>query len=208
MGCISLYGVNDIRLEALELLTITEEKLLIRVVSDSVCASTYKAVKQGAAHKRVPPDIAENPVIVGHELSGEILQVGKSLQAQWQVGQKVVLQPALKLENGYNPGYSYPYIGGNTQYAVVPKLVLERGCLLSYEGEGFFAGPPVHDLQGSLNLYRIHYDGIHVVGTAASIPQDMEDVLRLMEERKMEPRAMVSHILGLDAPAALLKGSR
>lgn len=341
-----LYGANDIRLEEFQLPEITKEEVLIRVVSDSVCASTYKAVKQGTAHKRVPPDIAENPVIVGHELCGEIVEVGADLQDQWQVGQKVVLQPALKLPTGYDPGYSYPYIGGNTQYAVVPKLVLERGCLLPYAGEGyfagslaealaccirgfkgfyhtdytdytrtdgakkggrmailggagpmgigcvelaagyagvaqvvvtdldqsrldyaarmsspekaaekgtqvvylntgnledpvktllelseggfddvyvmvpvpalfnmaekickedgcinFFAGPPVHDLQGSLNLYRVHYDGIHVVGTAGSIPQDMCDVLHLMETGKIEPGAIVSHILGLNAAA-------
>ena len=341
-----LYGANDIRLEEFDLPEITGEEVLIRVVSDSVCASTYKAVKQGTAHKRVPPDVAENPVIVGHELCGEIVEVGADLQDQWQVGQKVVLQSALKLPSGYDPGYSYPYVGGNTQYAVVPKLVLERGCLLPYAGEGyfagslaealaccirgfkgfyhtdytdytrtdgakkggkmailggagpmgigcvelaagyagvaqvvvtdldqsrldyaarmsspekaakkgteviylntanvedpvktllelseggfddvyvmvpvpalfnmaekickedgcinFFAGPPVHDLQGSLNLYRVHYDGIHVVGTAGSIPQDMCDVLHLMETNRIEPGAIVSHILGLNAAA-------
>ena len=135
-----LYGANDIRLEEMQLPSITEEEVLIRVVSDSVCASTYKAVKQGAAHKRVPADVAENPVIVGHELCGEIVQVGECLKENWRVGQKVVLQPALKLPSGYDPGYSYPYIGGNTQYAVVPKIVLERGCLLPYGGDSYFEG--------------------------------------------------------------------
>ena len=57
---VRLYGVNDIRLEEFELPAITEDEVLIRVVSDSVCASTYKAIKQGSAHKRVPDDIAEN----------------------------------------------------------------------------------------------------------------------------------------------------
>ena len=36
-------------------------------------------------------------------------------------------------------GYSYPFVGGNTQYAVVPKVVLERGCLLPYHGDSYFA---------------------------------------------------------------------
>ena len=340
---VRLYGVNDIRLEEFELPAITEDEVLIRVVSDSVCASTYKAIKQGPAHKRVPDDVAENPVIIGHEMCGEILQIGANVEG-WQVGQKIVIQPALKLPSGYDPGYSYPYIGGNTQYAVVPKIVLERGCLLPFNGEGyfkgslveslgciirgykglyhtdytnyvrtdgakaqgkvailggagpmgigtvelavgyagvkqvivtdlnqerldyaekmcspekaaqkgvdlryintstmedaarelirlsdggfddvfvmvpvaglfamaekicredgcinFFAGPPVHDLQGSLNLYRVHYDGIHVVGTAGSIPEDMTDIITLIEEEKINPGALVSHILGLNA---------
>ena len=61
---ILLYGADDIRLEEFELPEITQEEILIRVVSDSVCASTYKAIKQGTAHKRVPKDIAENPGIL------------------------------------------------------------------------------------------------------------------------------------------------
>lgn len=277
-------------------------------------------------------------------MCGEILQVGDSLKDEWKIGQKIVIQPALKLESGYDPGYSYPYIGGNTQYAVVPKVVLDRGCLLPYEGDSyfkgslaeslaccirgykglyhtdytnyertdgakasgrlailggagpmgigcvelalgyagvsqvvvtdlnqerldyaakmcspehakekgvdlqyvntsnvedpvaflkelsnggfddvfvmvpvaslftqaeeicredgcinFFAGPAIHDFPGALNLYRVHYDGIHVVGTAGSIPQDMTDIIHLVEEDKINAGAIVSHILGLKA---------
>ena len=63
----------------------------------------------------------------------------------------------------------------------------------------FFAGPAVHDLQGSLNLYRVHYDGIHVVGTAGSIPQDTVETISLIEDKKINAGALVSHIMGLDA---------
>ncbi len=73
---IRLYGANDIRLEEFQLPEITEEEVLIRVVSDSVCASTYKALIQGPAHKRVPDNVAENPIIIGHEMCGDILQEG------------------------------------------------------------------------------------------------------------------------------------
>jgi len=272
------------------------------------------------------------------------LEVGANLKDTWKVGDHAVIQPALKLDNGHDPGYSYPYIGGNMTYAVVPKIVLERGCLLPYEGKGyyegclteplacvlrafkglyhtdytnyvrtdgakrggklailggagpmglaaielavgyagcsqvvvtdlseerldyaktkcspeaakargcdlvylntsniedpaaklleiseggfddvfvmvpvsalltmaekicttdgcinFFAGPAIHDLQGSLNLYRVHYDGIHLVGTAGSIPEDTVDVIKLIEAGAINPGVMVSHILGLDA---------
>ena len=73
------------------------------------------------------------------------------------------------------------------------EICREDGCV------NFFAGPPVHQLSGSLNLYRVHYDGIHVVGTAGSIPEDMEDVLRLIEQDRINAGAIVSHILGLNA---------
>ena len=342
---VRMYGANDLRMETFELPELGNDEILMRVISDSLCTSTYKAVKQGSAHKRVPPDIAENPVIVGHEMCGEIVAVGKNA-GDWKEGQKVVIQPALKLENNYDPGYSYPYIGGAATYVIVPKIVLERGCLLSFEGDSFFkgslvealgcivrgykgfyhtdyetyirtdgakkggklailggagpmgigavelavgyagcsqvvvtdlsadrlayaeakcpvenaarkgckltylntsgledpvktllelseggfddvfvmvpvpglftqaeaicgidgcinffAGPAVHNLQGSLNLYRVHYDGIHVVGTAGSIPEDTVDTIGLIEKDAVNPGALVSHILGLGAVA-------
>lgn len=341
---VRLHGEMDIRLDEFELPALGSGEVLIKVVSDSVCASTYKAVKQGSNHKRVPPTVAENPVIIGHEMCAEIIEVGERLKNDWQVGQKIVIQPALKLESGYDPGYSYQYVGGNTQYAIVPEIVLERGCMIPYDGDcffkgslvealgcvlrgykgfyhtdytnykrtdgakvggkiailggagpmgigavdmaigyagvsqvvvtdlseerlafaakqyspetaknrgveliylntsgmddpadeliklsdggfddvfvmvpvpalfnlaericredgcvNFFAGPPIHDLQGSINLYRIHYDGIHIVGTAGSIPEDTVDTIKLIEENKINPGAIVSHILGLNA---------
>ena len=83
-------------------------------------------------------------------------------------------------------------------FTMAEKICREDGCI------NFFAGPPVHDLPGSLNLYRVHYDGIHVVGTAGSIPVDMTDVLELMEDHKINPGAIVSHILGLKAVESTL----
>lgn len=339
---VRLYGAMDLRLEEFELPEITEDEVLLKVVTDSLCASTYKAVKQGTAHKRVPENIAEQPVIIGHEMCGEIVQVGENLKNDWKVGQRIVIQPALKLPSGYDPGYSYPYIGGSATYAVVPKIVLERECMVPFEGDSFFkgslveslgcvlrgykgfyhtdysnyhrtdgakkggriailggagpmgigavemasgyagvsqvvvtdlnqerldyaarksspeeaakrgceliyintsemedaaaelirisdggfddvfvmvpvpslftmaekicredgcvnffAGPAVHEMQGSLNLYRVHYDGIHVVGTAGSIPEDTIDTIKLIEQNAINPGAIVSHILGL-----------
>ncbi len=89
--------------------------------------------------------------------SGIILKVGKTLENQWRVGQKVVVQPALKLESGYDPGYSYQYIGGNTQYAIVSEIVLERGCLLPYNGEGYFKGSVVESLACIIRGYKGFY---------------------------------------------------
>ena len=347
---VRLYGAMDIRLERFTLPPYGENEILLRVVSDSLCASTYKAVKQGTAHKRVPPDVAENPIIIGHEMCGEVIGVGARLADKWKVGDLAVVKPALKLASGYDPGYSYPTVGGATVYAVVPEIVLERNCLIPYRGDAFFkgslveslacdlrglkglyhtdytnyvrtddekvggrlailggagpmgiglaelaigrgrvkeivitdiseerlswakgkctpahaaergvtltyvntgnvpdeaalltelssggfddvfvmvpvpalfslaekiscedgcinffAGPPVHELAGSLNLYRLHYDGIHVVGTAGSIPSDMEEVISYIEEGRINPACLVSHILGLRAlPDAIL----
>ena len=65
---VRMYGANDLRMEEFDLPEINANEVLMEVVTDSLCASTYKAVKQGTAHKRVPPTIAEKPVIIGHEM--------------------------------------------------------------------------------------------------------------------------------------------
>lgn len=340
---VRLHGAYKLTMDRFELPPITENEVLLKVYSDSLCTSTYKAYKQGAAHKRVPDNVAENPVMVGHEFCAEILEVGSNLADKWSVGDLVLIEAALRLETGYDPGYSYPYIGGAATYAIVPEIVLERGCLLPYKGNGyykaslvepiacclrgykgmyhidqdtydriegarrggkvailggagpmglataalagsfagsamcavvdvseerlklaerrftkeasmkngcelhyvntsgavdpaamlrelagggfddvfvmvpvpalftlaeeicafdgcinFFAGPSDRGLMGSLNIYRVHYDSIHVVGTGGSTPADMMDVVKLIEEDKIDPAIMVSHVLGLN----------
>jgi threonine dehydrogenase-like Zn-dependent dehydrogenase len=74
---VRLYGKNDLRLEEFELPPIKEDEILARIVSDSICMSTYKATIQGTDHKRVPKNVHEKPVIIGHEFAGEIVEVGE-----------------------------------------------------------------------------------------------------------------------------------
>ena len=140
---VRLYGVNDLRLEEFELPQIKEDEILAKVVSDSICMSSYKAAHQGASHKRVPDDVAENPTIIGHEFAGEIVEVGAKWQGEFKPGDKFSIQPALTYEGGpvgiYSaPGYSYKYIGGDATYVVIPAEVMEQGCLLPYKGEAFY----------------------------------------------------------------------
>ena len=81
---VRLYGKEDLRLEEFELPPMQEDEILARVISDSICMSTYKAAEQGADHKRVPNDVAEHPTIVGHEFCGEIVEVGAKWKDQFQ----------------------------------------------------------------------------------------------------------------------------
>ena len=120
---VRLYGVNDLRLESFELPPIKDDEILVKIVSDSICMSTYKAAMQGPNHKRVPADIDKNPVIVGHEFCGVIQQVGKKWQDQFKPGDKFGIQPAM---NGAlaTPGYAFKYMGGDATYAVIAPMYL------------------------------------------------------------------------------------
>ena len=92
---VRLYGKNDLRLEEFELPAIKDDEILASVISDSICMSSHKAAEQGAAHKRVPDNVAENPIILGHEFCGEILEVGAKWQNEFKKGDRLSIQPAI-----------------------------------------------------------------------------------------------------------------
>ena len=140
---VRLYGKDDLRLEEFELPQISEGEILAKVVSDSICMSSYKAAHQGTDHKRVPNDVAEHPTIIGHEFAGEIVEVGAKWKDAFKPGDKFSIQPAITYEGGpvgvlSAPGYSYRYAGGDATYIIIPEEVMLQGCLLPYKGEGFY----------------------------------------------------------------------
>ncbi len=140
---VRLYGKRDLRIEEFELPQIREDEILAKVVSDSLCMSSYKAAIQGTDHKRIPNDAAENPVMIGHEFAGEIMEVGAKWSKHFKPGDKFAIQPAINYPDGPvgilgAPGYSYQNLGGNATYVIIPKEVMEMGCLLVYDGPGYY----------------------------------------------------------------------
>ena len=140
---VRLYGKNDLRLEEFELPAIKDNEILAKVICDSLCMSSYKATHEADIHKRVPRDVAQNPVIIGHEFAGEIVEVGDKWKDKFKVGDKFSIQPALYDENGpvgvlSAPGYSYAHIGGDATYIIIPNEVMKNDCLLHYKGPGFY----------------------------------------------------------------------
>jgi L-sorbose 1-phosphate reductase len=155
---IRLHGKNDLRLDEFELPPLGDDEILAKVVSDSLCMSSYKAAKQGADHKRVPDDIAERPVMIGHEFAGEIIAVGKKWQHKFTSGKKFSIQPALNYKGSLDaPGYSYHYIGGNATYIIIPNEVMEMNCLLEYHGEGYFPASLSEPYSCVAGTFHAHY---------------------------------------------------
>lgn len=159
---VRLYGKNDLRLEEFELPSINDDEILAKVVSDSICMSSYKAAHQGPEHKRVPDDVAENPVMIGHEFSGEIVSVGRNWQHKFHPGQKYSIQPAIYNPEGplgvmSSPGYTYPFIGGDATYIIIPKDVLSQDCLLPYYGDGFYLASLAEPLSCVIGAMHANY---------------------------------------------------
>ena len=159
---VRLYGKKDLRLEEFELPAIKEDEILAKVVSDSICMSSYKAANQATDHKRVPNNVADEPIIIGHEFAGEIVEVGAKWKNKFKPGQKYSIQPAIYYEDGpvgvlSAPGYSYKYIGGDATYVIIPKDVLEQDCLLSYDGPGFYPASLAEPLSCVIGAMHANY---------------------------------------------------
>jgi len=156
---VRLYGKNDLRLEEFELPPIKNDEILAQIISDSICMSSYKAAIQGEDHKRVPKDISKNPVIIGHEFCGIILEVGEKWKDKFKPGMKFSIQPALNLkENPYAaPGYSFRYIGGSATHIIIPNEVMEQGCLLEYNGDAFFYGSLSEPMSCIVGAFKANY---------------------------------------------------
>lgn len=152
-----LYGKKDLRLEEFELPEMQYDEIIAEIISDSLCMSSYKAAEQGENHKKVPDNVWENPVIVGHEFCGKILKVGEKWRDKYKEGDKFVIQPNLGLEGGLAPGYSYNYIGGDATKILIPNVVMEKDCLLTYNGESYFEGSLVEPMSCVIGAFNANY---------------------------------------------------
>lgn len=155
---VRLHGVEDLRIDHYELPEMGEDEILAKVITDSLCLSTYKAAKLGPEHKRVPENIAEHPVVVGHEFCGEIVKVGSRWSDKFRPGQKFTVQPAMNYKGTLAAGgYSFEFFGGDAEYIIIPAAVMLTDCLFVYEGSSFFGGSLAEPLSCVAGTFHAMY---------------------------------------------------
>ena len=158
---VRLYGENDIRLEEFDLPELKDGEILIKIISDSVCMSTYKTVKQGSKHLRVPDNIAKKPVIIGHEFCAEVVEVTDKWKDKFSVGDKVVMPPVLSYLGGMQTvGYSFGEIGGVSTYSIVYSHIIENDYLIKLQSDCFFKGSLIEPASCVIRGYKanLHLD--------------------------------------------------
>ena len=85
-------------------------------------------------------------------------------------------------------------------FAPVKPLVEQADAILGFDGcLNFFAGPTNPEFRAEINFYNVHYSFTHIVGTSGGNTDDMRESLKLMEEGRINPAVMITHIGGLDA---------
>ncbi len=90
MNAFVLHGRNDLRLEQRPVPDVASDSVLIRVVRAGICGSDMHYYGEG----RVGDFVPQMPFVLGHEISGEIVECGKTVSTVAK-GDRVIVEPAI-----------------------------------------------------------------------------------------------------------------
>ena len=174
MKAATYYAPGDIRLEQIHEPDVAPGQLKLRVRACSTCGTDVKISRSG--HPNMTP-----PQVMGHEIAGEIVDVGDGVEG-WSVGDRV--QVIAAIPDGTCPdclaghqsicphqlsmGYQFP--GGFAEYMIVPREVLAvDGVTLIPDGLSFAEASLAEPLACVLNgqeLARVgEGDTVVVIGS-------------------------------------------
>lgn len=130
MKALRFYAPEDVRLEEVPDPVCGPDEVKLRVRNCSTCGTDVKIFYNG--HQNLTP-----PRITGHEIAGEIVEVGANVSGSWQVGDRVQVIAAVPCgechecrkgwmevcQNQTSVGYQYD--GGFAEFMIVPREVLK-----------------------------------------------------------------------------------
>ncbi len=123
------FGVEEVPIP-----TTPEDGLLLKVIACGLCGSDLRTLRSG--HHRVTL-----PWIIGHEISGEVVELGPKYRGPWQVGDRLAVGPVVYCgvcdfcANGqYEFCEAYREIaqawpGGFAEYIAIPPEALRLGTI-------------------------------------------------------------------------------
>src|SRR5262252_6272588 len=80
-----LYGSEDLRIEQVDMPNVAADEVLLRVRLALTDGTDLKVWKRGYHAKMIQP-----PAVFGHEVVGEIVSMGKRVDAKWRLGLRVI----------------------------------------------------------------------------------------------------------------------
>ncbi len=131
------YGVEDIRVEEIAKPAIDADEMLIKVKACAVCGTDIRIYKYG--HFKIPEGEQR---ILGHEIAGEIAEIGANVQG-YKVGQRVVVPPNVgcghckMCKQGFNQlcsdyeAFGISWNGGFAEYMKVPAHAIQMGNVIN-----------------------------------------------------------------------------
>lgn len=108
------------------------DQLLVRHDAVGLCFSDTKVIQAGGTHPRLMGrDLRVEPVVLGHEVSMTVMQVGENLCDRFHRGERYIIQADIYYR-GVGLAYGYALQGGLSQYNLIGPEVLDgdEGCYL------------------------------------------------------------------------------
>ncbi len=127
-----LYAKEDIRLERLDLPEMETHGLLIRILTCGICGSDSRMFFNGPTPRYI------NPVILGHEICGEVVEVGPGI-ADYRPGDRVGIAPIIPCMHCHACSHGQDNIcdtakvigcnahGGMAEYMYIPSQMVQAG---------------------------------------------------------------------------------
>lgn len=108
------------------------DQLLVRHDAVGLCFSDTKVIHAGGTHPRLAGrDLSSQPVVLGHEVSLTVMQVGENLRDRFHPGERYIVQADIYYR-GVGLAYGYALQGGLSQYNLIGPEILngDEGCYL------------------------------------------------------------------------------
>jgi L-iditol 2-dehydrogenase len=153
-------GPGDLRVEDVPTPTPGSREMKIRVMACATCGTDAKIFHHG--HPRLEP-----PQIIGHEIAGEIIEIGSDVSG-YSLGQRVQVIAAVPCENcwackagrqGICPNQTsmgYQYAGGFAEEMIIPEQVITaNGVNTIPDGLSFDEASVAEPLACALNAQRL-----------------------------------------------------
>ncbi len=166
------YNNRDIRIEEMQTPKIGQGELLVKIMASGICGSDVMEWYR----------IKKAPLVLGHEIAGEIVAVGEGVK-RFMAGDRVTVAhhvPCNTCHYCLNGHYSVCetlrttnfYPGGFSEYLRLPQINVDRGTFIlpgeiSYE-EGTFAEPLACTLLGQKKAGLQPGNSVLVIGSGIS----------------------------------------
>ncbi len=168
------YGPENIVVQEWKDPVISDEEILVKVCYCAICGTDVRTFFHG--HKKVIP-----PAIIGHEITGEVVEIGKNVNADLKKGDRITPVTSIGCGNCklckkgfYNLcpdtkaiGYFYP--GGFAQYMVIPESAVKQQAWVKLpENISLCEGSLIEPLSCAINAQNYlgiqEYDTVVIYG--------------------------------------------
>lgn len=149
------YNNNDVKIEEMPTPDINDDEVLTKVIACGICGSD---VMEWYRIKRAP-------LVLGHEIAGEIVKIGKNVD-KYKIGDRVVVSHHVPCNTCHYCLHDHHtacetlritniYPGGFSEYIRVPKINVDRGVFLLPDEITYYQATFVEPLACVLRSHKI-----------------------------------------------------